>query len=234
MKPFAWKIALCSTVLCALVGAQGLSAQPADLAELGISNRDDNEPFILNIDVVNRVEYRYDTAVVGTVATNPNAVPAMPARNFIAVVAISDVVAVNGMPAKGVRVDQFNFIGLNTQPTPGQAIADVVRGVTVRSVLEILRPDGTPIGTIMAEGFGGGPAPPGAPPGQTISNAAIVGGTGAFLGARGQAGETLAGQVPGRNASVTEDPANRRAHGGGRRSFVLELIPPFGPKNRDH
>jgi len=57
-----------------------------------------------------------------------------------------------------------------------------------------------------------------------LGNNAIVGGTGAFLGARGQMGQGAIA-VPDRNASMTEDPANRRTHDGGRVRYVLHVIP---------
>lgn len=55
----------------------------------------------------------------------------------------------------------------------------------------------------------------------------ITGGTGAFLGVRGQAGHI---SMAPRVASVTEDPANRRANGGGTESIVLQLLPMFRPE----
>src|SRR5262249_12788250 len=61
---------------------------------------------------------------------------------------------------------------------------------------------------------------------------AITGGTGAFLGARGQAGFSamnVGGRVA-RLASMAEDPANRRARGGGARTWLLHLIPMFVPE----
>ena len=59
---------------------------------------------------------------------------------------------------------------------------------------------------------------------QTGSNEAITGGTGAFLGARGQVGEGVT-SLPVRRASTTEDPAKRRVNGGGKRRYVLHVIP---------
>jgi hypothetical protein len=96
--------------------------------------------------------------------------------------------------------------------------------------LEILRPDGTPIGSIMASGFNFGDPPPGAPASITRDNLTVIGGTGAFLGARGQAGNS-ATTLNSRTASVTEDPANRRANGGGGAvRFVVYLIPMNRPE----
>ena len=64
------------------------------------------------------------------------------------------------------------------------------------------------------------------------SNFVIAGGTGAFLGARGQM--EIAANPPGvanqRQASITEDPANRRLNGGGIQRYVVHLIPMSVPQ----
>jgi uncharacterized protein (TIGR03437 family) len=56
----------------------------------------------------------------------------------------------------------------------------------------------------------------------------ITGGTGAYLGARGQAG--IIDQGSPRQASIVEDPASRRIIGGASRSYVLHVIPMFMPQ----
>jgi hypothetical protein len=119
--------------------------------------------------------------------------------------------------------------------SPPLAIADVLRlGVAVH-YLEILQPDGTPIGTIMVSGMSSGNPPPGAPSALSRDNLAVIGGTGAFLGARGQAGNA-ADSLPAnaRVTSTSEDPANRRLHGaganGGFKRFIVHLIPMFRPE----
>src|SRR2546422_557436 len=65
-------------------------------------------------------------------------------------------------------------------------------------------------GPFWQNGLAGGNPPPGAPLASMAMNLAVTGGTGAFLGARGQAalaeGTTM---MTGRDASVAEDPANR-------------------------
>jgi hypothetical protein len=65
--------------------------------------------------------------------------------------------------------------------------------------------------------------PAGAPASSARSNLIVTGGTCAFLGARGQAGQ--AGPWTPRIASVIEDPANRRVNGGGVVSIVLQVLP---------
>lgn len=83
----------------------------------------------------------------------------------------------------------------------------------------------------MASGLGAGGAPPGAPLALTQGNNAIFGGTGAFLGARGLSGRAATPQdIPDRQASMSENPANRRSHGGGRERFVLHVIPLSHPE----
>jgi uncharacterized protein (TIGR03437 family) len=101
------------------------------------------------------------------------------------------------------------------------------------AAFEILKSDGTPIGTIFVTGLAGGDAPPGSPSSATGgTNFVITGGTGAFLGVRGQMG--VAANPPGvavqRAASMTEDPANRRLNGGGTQRWIAHLIPMSAPQ----
>ena len=177
-------------------------------------------PTILEIDVENIVQYQEDISDVTKFATDPNITTAVLPRNFNTVVIIGDIVAVNGQPAKGTVTRNIRTILLRPAPTPGQGIADTVRNSVIGDTFEILKSDGTPIGTIVAYGPSGGAAPPGAPLSITTGNAAITGGTGAFLGARGQWGQAVTPQtITARQASVAEDPTNRRRNGGGRVKF---------------
>src|SRR5437870_6215220 len=106
-------------------------------------------PAILTVDLDNFVEYRqgllYDPSQY---ATDPGVTTFVQARNFGLVTLVGDIVAVNGQPAKGLYVGRTR--GLLTTPTPaaGQAIADVTRTALREYVFEILRSDGTPVGTI--------------------------------------------------------------------------------------
>ena len=84
----------------------------------------------------------------------------------------------------------------------------------------------------MSFGLSGGDVPPGAPSGPRGGNWAIVGGTGAFLGARGQV-EGWGGtefSKGARAASMSEDAANRRINGGGTSRFTLHVIPMQRPE----
>jgi hypothetical protein len=174
-------------------------------------------PTILQIDFENNVQYNQDISDLSKLATDPGVTTAAVAKNFMSNVVIADIVAVNGRPAKGIFFRERRMISLTPTPSLGQAIADVARNFSgFQTAFEILQADGNPIGTILLSGFGGGsPPPPGAPLIQTLSNLAIVGGTGAFLGALGQGGE---------------DPANRRKNGGGKQRWVLHVIPMFQPQ----
>lgn len=206
--------------LCAAACSQFSSAQVAP-------------PVILQIDMINNVLYFQDTSDTSKYGTEPNVTPptAIP-RNFYRVEGMADIVAINGQPMKGTYANAAAAIVLRTVPTPGQAIADTVRQAITVTTFEILKSDGTSIGTIVASGLFAGEAPPGSPSAAAGGNFVITGGTGAFLGARGQM--SVAAAAPGvlaqRNASITEDPANRRRNGGGTQRWVAQLIPMSAPQ----
>src|SRR6185369_10220884 len=135
-------------------------------------------------------------------------------------------------PVTGAHTRAVIGPALRTALTPGFAIADVVRNGEAAISFEILKSDGTPIGTIMASGFTGSTTPPGSPSNVTGNNFAVTGGTGAFLGARGQVGveNNPPGVAAQRIASMTEDPANRRLNGGGKQRWVVHLVPMTRPE----
>ena len=194
----------------------------------------------LTIDVENLVEYQADiadplafarnpeiTPARGNLATNPNGI-----GNFPVWTGIGDIVAINGQPAKGLFVLRARAINVTPNPVAGQAIGDVTRASMREMYFDILRADGTPVGVIVTNGLGGGPSAVGSP--STARGAyAIIGGTGPFVGARGQAegqqqGITFA--VPPRDASMAENPARRRINGGGSARFFLHLVPMIVPQ----
>jgi uncharacterized protein (TIGR03437 family) len=215
-----WKAALAVTLCAAAASQAGLAQVPP--------------PSILQIDVASNVLYVEDTGDVSKFAGDPNvAADSHSSKNFNRIVDVADIVAVNGQPVKGTHMRSGVNVLLRTAPTPGQAISDTVRAGLAVFTFEILKTDGTPIGTIMTDGFAGGTAPPGAPLTATAgANFVITGGTGAFLGARGQM--EMVANPPGvasqRIASITEDPANRRLNGGGTQRYVLHLIPMESPE----
>jgi hypothetical protein len=214
-----WKTAL-AAALCAAAFSQPALAQVPPAS-------------VLRIDTVNAVLYFEDTGDLSKFTTDPNiTAPMLPGKDFNRQIAIADLQAVNGQPVMGVHTRVGPNIGLRTALTPGQAIADVVRNAALEIIFEILKSDGTPIGTIMASGFNGGASPPGSPSKVTVANFVVTGGTGAFLGARGQVGaeDPPPGVSIQRSASMTEDPANRRQHGGGTQRWVVHLIPMSAPQ----
>ena len=145
-----------------------------------------------------------------------------------AIVFVGDIVAVNGKPAKCLWTARSTVFSFEPNAVPGHSIADLTRGNVIDMHWEILQNDGTPIGTLAASGLTRGSPPPGAPVAQTGDNLTIVGGTGAFLGVRGQAGVIDLGSP--RQASAVEDPASRRTIGGAKRSYVLHLLPLSTPE----
>jgi hypothetical protein len=185
-------------------------------------------PTILQIDVDNSVQYVEDSFDVSKFATNPNITPATLVPAFANVTAISDIVAVNGQPARGTFSYFYRRLNLTTASASGQAIADTTRQNLINQVYEIQSADGTSIGTIMCQGLGGtGAPPPGAPSTQVQGNLTITGGTGMFAGVRGSCGGgTAPNPVTTRVASIVEDPSFRRKNGGGRNRQVLSINPP--------
>src|ERR1043166_6148748 len=183
-------------------------------------------PVVLRIEYENGVRYVYDTVDIPSYANIPTPLSqAIP--TFATYILLADIVAVNDKPAKGIFMTRQSVVNLTTSPSAGQAISDVVRTNIVDRIIEIQQPDGTAIGSIMTSGFDGGTPPPGAP--GNLGNFAVTGGSGAFVGARGQAvgGGLL---INNRNTSVREDPAQRRIHGGGKASLVVQLYPMFRPE----
>jgi uncharacterized protein (TIGR03437 family) len=190
---------------------------------------------ILEIDVENFVEYQSDVADPSKLATDPISTISVQPRNFFVATVIGDIVAVNGRTAKGTVVARARSTRLNPAGTaadggPGAAIGDIHRVSIREQIFEILKSDGTPVGTIMAFGLASGNPPPGAPLAATGGNFAIVGGTGAFLGARGQYAGAASNFPAPRAASMAEDPSYRRVNGGGGQRFVLHVIPMSAPQ----
>ena len=180
---------------------------------------------ILEIDMENVVNYVDDLADPSKKATSPamSPIPSLFMYAFRMNITLADIVAVNGKPAKGLHVQQFGpRVFGTTQFTPGRSIADLDGGCQLQAGFMILKPDGTPVGTIMATGTASPSSPPGAPTSATAFNLAVVGGTGAFLGARGQTSRSLAA-VATRTTSMIEDPAYRRLNGGGKQRYVVHL-----------
>jgi uncharacterized protein (TIGR03437 family) len=188
-------------------------------------------PTILVVDLENQTRYVYDVADPLKFATDPGVTTPITPTNFYSQMLISDIVAVNGQPVKGTQILRETILRLNSNPAPGASIADFGPGAAAADLRwEILNPDGTQIGLLVGQGFSGNTAPaPGAPLAATASTIAIVGGNGAFLGARGVSGQGMS-SAPIRGASITEDPSNRRKRAGGKGQSVIYLIPMERPE----
>jgi uncharacterized protein (TIGR03437 family) len=196
-------------------------------------------PNLIDIETDNGVFYAYDTADSTKFATLPgvvgpwSATPGVASRNFWSGVYIADIVLVNGRPARGVMVRRGTRISLAASAGSGQAIADAAGNFIDDGVWVFQREDGTTFGTITTHGLIGGGPSQGAPALAANTNLAVTGGTGAYYGARGQMTATppASGNAgPRTQASITEDPANRRANGGSRSRFLLQLTPDERPE----
>ena len=188
---------------------------------------------ILTVDLANYVEYQADIYDASKYGKSPDKTTSAGTGNFGVATQLGDIGAVNGQPAKGIYVGRSRAASVSTTPQPGSVgIADISVTALREHVFEILQPDGTPIGTIMSMGFSGGPVPPGSPSGPVGGNWAIIGGTGAFLGARGQV-EGWGGTpfAKAQAASIAEDPINRRVYRQvGTFRFTLHIIPMSWPE----
>src|SRR5262245_42747729 len=191
-------------------------------------------PATLLVELQNVVEYQVDTTDLSKWGTNPNITQGIVAQGMgvgcvaVPIVGYGDIVSVNGQPAKGAWAVRGTSVCMRPIPTPGIfVIADTTWNSKRDETFEILQRDGTSVGTIMTIGLNSGsPTPPGPPVGGR--NLAIVGGTGAFFGVRGQGGvrSVLLPDATGeRIASITEDPSKRRQNGGGHVLAVLYMIP---------
>jgi len=185
-------------------------------------------PTLLYVDVENGVSYVQDVTDQSTVARSAGPLTAAPPLNFSQWVTLADISAVNDAPAKGVLVLRTQNVRLTPTPTPGMSIGDVVRQAHAQFSWEFLQPDGTPIGSIYCVALSGGIPAPGSPLAAAQGSGVIVGGTGAFLGARGTINAVKS--FPTRTTSQGEDPSMRRTNGGGTGRFVLRIIPMFRPE----
>jgi hypothetical protein len=167
-----------SAVVLGIVGAIGAIAQPP--------------PAILTIDLANLVEYYQDTSDLSKLGSNPSVTPPAigTAQSFFPIEVVADIVSVNGQPVKGLYISQNRLINASATPTAGQMIADMTVTGHRQDIFKILATDGSVIGTITATGFSGGTPSPGGASTQKGGDWAITGGTGAFLGVRGQMGGT--------------------------------------------
>jgi hypothetical protein len=188
---------------------------------------------ILKIDTDNFTIYLNDETDLAKLALNPDLTRPKRPANFATLMIIADIVAVNGRPVRGTHLCRGLNVAMSTNPTPGQAIGDVVGRSTppfflyLDCVETILWPDGTLIGSITFRGLENTDPSPGAPLEQPRGSLVVTGGSGAFLGVRGQSG-ALAGRS--RSASITEDPSKRRIFGAGGDTLILHIVPMSRPE----
>jgi hypothetical protein len=212
-----WKTAIATAVCAAAFSQPGLAQVPPTA--------------ILEIDLDNKVQYHEDVSFdPSKFATVAGVTTVTRPLNFGKFVSIADIVAVNGQPAKGIAVYNTRVVTLRAAPAnPGEGIAYTDRNGVIDQMFEILTSDGVAVGTILSSGLAAGAAPPGSPLEVVQGNLAILGGTGAFFGARGSVGQgptTAADRI----ASMTENPVSRRANGGGKVRIVVRLIPLSQPQ----
>ncbi len=185
----------------------------------------------LTIQTQNRVQYRYDLTDPLKVGTEANVTAWRPAANFYPLADISDITEINGKRARGMVVLRGMGFNVARDAQAGQAIPDSPGRVAVYDGhFDILDDEGRPVGSIALNGIGGGPQAPGLPSG--FGTLTITGGTGAFLGAKGQIVFVVPQGVAGssRLASMAEDPAKRRINGGIPGGWFIQLIPLFRPE----
>ena len=191
------------------------------------------------VELENVVEYQVDTTDLSKWGTNPNITPGSIVKGTAVCVGVQligygDIVSVNGQPARGTYAARGEAVCMSPTPPAGAfSISDTTWNSKRDETFEILQSDGvTPVGTIMTIGLNSGsPTPPG--PRAGSQNYAIVGGTGAFFGARGQKGganNRLSSSSIERTASIVEEPARRRQNGGGHIAAVLYVIPMSRPE----
>lgn len=201
------------------------------ILSLNLSLLGQTAPVVLDVDIANTTAYNYDTFDVTKFGASPSPVSPTPSPNFNFFINFGDITAVNGEPAKGTWVSRVFVLRMSPAPAAGSMIADTNRFGIAEFQLEILREDGSTVGSIFMQGQNFGTPTPGAPAVSNSGAFAIVGGTGAFLGARGQATAAPARTGGGaRNASIQEDPSFRRSRPGGGQRLIIQLIPNNTPE----
>ncbi len=182
---------------------------------------------ILTIEMENVVQYDENFANPQKNGTSTAMEVTSAGATFFPSTYISDIVAINGRRVKGTTVGRQFWVGLNANPSGSQAVADVTRFQAMDITLEIQQADGTSVGTLILTGVTGGAPPLGAPKSGVNGNFAVIGGTGAFLGARGQAATIMNNR---RATSTFENPINRRTFPAGLWKLAVQLIPMRTPE----
>jgi len=189
---------------------------------------------ILNIDLTNLTMYFRGYCTGTDQGQNPSKLTRPYVMPFTTGLGIADIVAVNGQPVKGTAIEIIRAGPITSTFTPGMIIADVVASPGGTSWnLTFLNPDGTLIGTLLMDGNSSSSPPPGAPKAIVGGTFTIVGGSGAYFGARGYFQPTQDTVSPERQTTDCEDPAYRHINadaGGNKRHPVLYLVPLVQPQ----
>lgn len=173
------------------------------------------EPVLLAITVENVVLYRGNVSDVTKNGKEPGPVNTTEQIPFVSGINVGDIVAINGKPAKGIWSSSYTHTAAyRVAPQPGQFIADIDAVATFYCTWQIFAPDGTFLGMIRDSGAGQG---------HSV--------TGALAGFFGATGVHISGvqTTPTRIATIAEDPATRRNHGGGRFTANYLVYPKARP-----
>lgn len=181
------------------------------------------ESTILTVEMENVVQYQENFANPAKNGTSSVMEASIgPPSSFSPGYFIGDIAIVNGKKSRGTSFGRNIYVNFNPNPSGSQATADISRAQAMEILLEIQQADGTAIGTIFLTGLTGGGPPLGAPKSAPTGNFAVIGGTGAFLGARGQAA-TISNSF--RATSTFENPINRRTFPAGVWKLAIQLLP---------
>jgi hypothetical protein len=183
---------------------------------------------VLTVEMENVVQYQENYANLQKNGTSPGLEPSIGLpTTFSPGYFIADIATINGKKSRGTTFARNLYVSLNPNPSGSQAVADINRFQAMEILLEIQQADGTAVGTLVLTGVTGGGAPLGAPKSAPTGNFAVIGGTGAFLGARGQAA-TISNSF--RGTSTFENPINRRTFPSGLWKMAIQLIPMKTPE----
>ena len=172
---------------------------------------------VLELELENSVMYMMDVADPAKRAVDPNPTTPADIKAFNQACQIDDIIAVNGKPAKGLHMTCSWRMGFSPSPAPGWGIADAAIGNTWPNCnWELLSKDGKFVGRFVDGGF---------------YPHSVLGGAGAYLGARGEhRSSVIPGRPSGRTASASEDPSRRRLQSGnGAYKVQYYLIPLLYP-----
>ncbi len=174
-----------------------------------------DQPYISTVTIETRNVVTYNGDIFDPLKLALLTSPAIPSatRAFTESITVGDVVSINGRPAKGLWQSRSFSMGYSPTAAPGFAIADSSEGAPGECKWAILNVDGNLVGRFQEGGIG---------------THQITGGSGIFLGVHGTQTSVQAVQAP-RRASMTEDPAVRRALGGGTLVHTFHIAPSYPP-----